>query len=214
MLSLGLLSGALGNGTISGGTNNYNTNNNTKKSQYLDAAVKLGDTCYHMYSNQPLGLSPEFVTFSMTTGEMMAGNYNNNGGGGGGGGTAYLQRPEAIESFWYLWRLTGDWKYRIWGLEIFKSIEKHCKVESGGYSGIKNVRGSGGGRKRRRKEEEEEREDGEVVMVEKDDTQQSFFIAETLKYLWLLFGGGDDEGWDWENGWVLNTEAHPLRVEV
>jgi hypothetical protein len=107
-----------------------------------------------------------------------------------------------------LWRLTGDWKYRIWGLEIFKSMEKHCKVESGGYSGIKNVRGGGGGKKRRKEEEGEE--GGEVM--EKDDTQKTFFIAETLKYLWLLVGGGDDEGWDWENGWVMNTEAHPLRV--
>jgi len=223
MLSLGLLSGALGNGTNSGGestitisttaNNNNNINNNIKKSQYLDAAVKLADTCYHMYSYQPSGLSPEFITFSMTTGEMMAGNYNNGGGGGGGGGAAsYLHRPEAIESFWYLWRLTGDWKYRIWGLEIFKSIEKHCKVESGGYTGIKNVRGGGGGGGggKKRKKEGEGEEGGEVM--EKDDTQQSFFIAETLKYLWLLFGGGDDEGWDWENGWVMNTEAHPLRV--
>lgn len=40
------------------------------------------------------------------------------------------------------------------------------QVESGGYSGVKDVR---------------------KVNVTQDDTQQSFFLAETLKYLWLIF---------------------------
>lgn len=43
---------------------------------------------------------------------------------------------------------------------------------------------------------------------EHDDTMQSFFLAETLKYLFLLFS--DDEVLPLEL-WVLNTEAHPLR---
>lgn len=40
------------------------------------------------------------------------------------------------------------------------------QVPTGGYSGLKDVRA------------------GEPVQ---DDTQQSFFLAETLKYLWLIF---------------------------
>ena len=42
-----------------------------------------------------------------------------------------------------------------------------------------------------------------------DDSTQSWFYAETLKYAWLLFS--PDEALDLSQ-WVLNTEAHPLRV--
>lgn len=45
--------------------------------------------------------------------------------------------------------------------------------------------------------------------VRHDDTQQSFFLAETLKYLYLLFSPTDVLSLD---EWVLNTEAHPLRA--
>ena len=42
-----------------------------------------------------------------------------------------------------------------------------------------------------------------------DDVQQSFFLAETLKYLYLLFS--DDDLIDLKQ-WVFNTEAHPLPI--
>ncbi len=35
--------------------------------------------------------------------------------------------------------MTGDQKYRDMGWSIFQAIERHCKVPTGGYSGIKNV---------------------------------------------------------------------------
>jgi len=38
---------------------------------------------------------------------------------------------------------------------------------------------------------------------------ESFFLAETLKYLYLLFS--EDELLPLDE-WVFNTEAHPLRV--
>lgn len=43
----------------------------------------------------------------------------------------------------------------------------------------------------------------------KDDKMQSFFLAETLKYLYLLFSPSDLIPLD---KWVFNTEAHPIRV--
>ena len=61
-------------------------------------------------------------------------------------------------------------------------------MEGGGYAGLKDVR---------------------LASPQRDDTQQSFFLAETLKYLWLLFS--PDDAFDLDE-WVLNTEAHPLRV--
>ena len=42
-----------------------------------------------------------------------------------------------------------------------------------------------------------------------DDTQQSFFLAETLKYLYLMFASNEEISLD---EWVFNTEAHPLRI--
>lgn len=43
------------------------------------------------------------------------------------------------------------------------------------------------------------------------DSMESFWISETLKYLWLLFS--DDEALSLSD-YVLNTEAHPLRVST
>lgn len=39
---------------------------------------------------------------------------------------------------------------------------------------------------------------------------QSFFLAETLKYLYLLFSPDDLMSLD---KWVFNTEAHPLKIK-
>lgn len=44
---------------------------------------------------------------------------------------------------------------------------------------------------------------------EKQDSLETFWTAETLKYLWLLFGADGDLDLD---RFVLNTEAHPLRI--
>lgn len=48
-----------------------------------------------------------------------------------------------------------------------------------------------------------------VVPPPNDNTMQSFWLAETLKYLWLLFAPNTTISLD---EWVLNTEAHPLRI--
>lgn len=71
----------------------------------------------------------------------------------------YILRPETFESYFILWRLTHDQKYRDWGWDAIQAIEKYCR-SPGGYSGIKNVY---------------------LEDPMKDDVQQSFFIAEGLK---------------------------------
>ena len=97
-----------------------------------------------------------------------------------------ILRPETVESLMLLWRLTKKEKYRDWGWSIFQAFERHCRTDAG-YAGLKDVR---------------------RVPAPKDDTQQSFFLAETLKYLFLLFSPDDVVPLD---AWVFNTEAHPLR---
>ena len=88
-------------------------------------AAKLTETCYNMYSRQKTGLAPEFVTFR--GGKMNVGARHN------------LLRPETVESLFLMWRFTKDPKYREWGWRIFVAFEKHCKIATGGYAGLKDV---------------------------------------------------------------------------
>ena len=71
----------------------------------------------------------------------------------------------------------------------FQAIEKNCRVDSGGYSGVRDVTDPSGG--------------------VKDDLMQSFFLAETLKYFYMLFS--DDSVCSLDEI-VFNTEAHPLSI--
>ena len=103
-------------------------------------------------------------------------------------GSAYsILRPEAVESWFHLWRLTHKQQYREWSWQVFEAFEQHSRVP-GGHSGVKDV---------------------EEIPVEHDDTMQSFWLAETLKYLYLTFGA--DSLYP-TSTWVYNTEAHPLRI--
>lgn len=77
----------------------------------------------------------------------------------------YLLRPETVETFYILYQLTGDKTYREWGWDIFQSIQKHCRTKAG-YGGLWDVT---------------------LFFQEPMDRMESFFLAETLKYLYLLF---------------------------
>jgi len=102
----------------------------------------------------------------------------------------YILRPETVESLFIAYRLTGDQKYRDWGWQIFQSIEKHCKLEGGGYTSIRNV----------------DRIEGEEGRL---DVMETFFLGETLKYLYLMFS---DAKVIPLTDYVFNTEAHPLPI--
>ncbi|KAL9709439.1 hypothetical protein Ac2012v2_007174 [Leucoagaricus gongylophorus] len=97
----------------------------------------------------------------------------------------YYLRPEAIESFFILYKTTGNVKWRERGWEIFQAIQKYAKTKHG-YGSISNVN---------------------LPPHFPLDNMPSFFLAETLKYLYLLFDDTDIIPLD---KWVFNTEAHPL----
>ena len=96
---------------------------------------------------------------------------------------AYPLRPEIIESAFYLYRATRDPRYLEMGKTFFEGIRSRCRTEAGA-----TVLTS-------------------VVTDQKGDLMPSYYLAETLKYLYLLFS---DEPVDLEKA-VFNTEAHPLR---
>ncbi|KAL2154847.1 hypothetical protein VTH82DRAFT_3523 [Thermothelomyces myriococcoides] len=98
-----------------------------------------------------------------------------------------LQRPETVESLFYMWRITGDPKYREWGWEMFKSFMNYTAVaDNGGFTSLSNA--------------------NKIPPITRDN-MESFWLAETLKYFYLLFSPNDLLPLD---KIVLNTEAHPL----
>ncbi|XP_019724712.1 mannosyl-oligosaccharide 1,2-alpha-mannosidase IA [Hippocampus comes] len=148
-----------------------------KRRHYLDLAAEVTRTCHESYDRSATKLGPEAFRFDSgaeATATRLSDRY-------------YILRPEVIESYMYMWRLTHDPKYREWGWEAVEALERHCRVESG-FSGIRDVY---------------------TLTDSHDNMQQSFFLSETLKYLYLLFS--DDDLLPPED-WVFNTEAHPLPV--
>jgi mannosyl-oligosaccharide alpha-1,2-mannosidase len=93
-------------------------------------------------------------------------------------------RPEVIESLFYQYRLTKDEKFRSYGKDIMEAMDRYCKASEGGYHSLE--------------------ENGSP-----SDRMESFFLAETLKYLYLLYS--DDSVIPLDQ-YVLNTEAHPLSI--
>ncbi|KAK4033265.1 glycoside hydrolase [Parachaetomium inaequale] len=99
----------------------------------------------------------------------------------------YILRPEAIESVFYMWRITGDaeWQEAAW--DMFQAVAKGTATETGSAAVL----------------------DVTVALPQLplDDYMESFWIAETLKYFYLIFSPPDLISLD---KYVLNTEAHPF----
>jgi mannosidase alpha-like ER degradation enhancer 2 len=96
----------------------------------------------------------------------------------------YELRPEIIESTYYLYYFTGKPLYLDMGRTYADSLEKYCRTDLG-FAALMNV------------ETKQQRDD-----------MESFFLAETLKYLYLLYAPKStlDLG-----KVVFNTEAHPIQ---
>ncbi|KAG6667259.1 mannosyl-oligosaccharide 1,2-alpha-mannosidase MNS1 [Carya illinoinensis] len=159
---------------------------------FAPGMLALGSSGYGpVDSKKFLSLAEELAwtcyNFYQSTPTKLAGeNYFFHPGGDMSVGTSWnILRPETIESLFYLWRLTGNKTYQEWGWNIFQAFEKNSRVESG-YVGLKDVNSG-----------------------VKDNKMQTFFLAETLKYLYLLFSPPSVISLD---EWVFNTEAHPLKI--
>jgi len=77
----------------------------------------------------------------------------------------YILRPEAIESVFYMYRITGDETWREKGWNMWQSIDKATKTVYGN-SAIADVTAEN---------------------VKLLDQAESFWLSETLKYFYLLF---------------------------
>ena len=96
--------------------------------RWLKLAGDITNTCHESYDRSDTKLGPEAMRFSDSI-EARALKQNER---------YYILRPETVESYFLMWRLTKDPKYRDWGWEMVQALDRHCKAE-GGYSGIRNV---------------------------------------------------------------------------
>ncbi|KAH6899794.1 glycoside hydrolase [Thelonectria olida] len=98
----------------------------------------------------------------------------------------YLLRPEAIESVFYMWRITGDESWRDAAWRMWQGIVKETETDLA-FAVISDVR---------------------VKDSSKEDSMETFWMSETLKYFYLIFDDVDVLNLD---EWVLNTEAHGFK---
>ncbi|KAH8594912.1 glycoside hydrolase family 47 protein [Bisporella sp. PMI_857] len=102
----------------------------------------------------------------------------------------YVLRPEAIESVFLMYRITGDKKWQDAAWRMFQAIEKVTRTRIGA-SALWDIT-----------------VDPKEGLPQKMDSMESFWLAETLKYFYLCFADFDVVSLD---DYVLNTEAHPLK---
>jgi len=142
---------------------------------HLELAEEIAFTCHAMYEINSCGLAPEITQFDQKGREIFVKPLDN----------FSILRPEAVESWFYLYKITGEQKYRDWGWEFFESLKKNAKLpDDGGYASQENLAGK----------------------LKTRDRMESFFLGETMKYLFLLFS--DDEQLLPLDKYVFNTEAH------
>lgn len=95
------------------------------KEEDMELAKELMNTCIKLYTDQPSGIGPEAVNFHLDPNSKHDYTIID---------SKYILRPginnyiflisnlETIESLFYLYRFTGDEKYRDYGWEIFKVL--------------------------------------------------------------------------------------------
>ncbi|KAJ9161957.1 alpha-1,2-Mannosidase [Coniochaeta hoffmannii] len=174
---------------------------NKQKEEDMKLAMELMHTCWGMYKYMATGLAAEITYFKIANPPLPESAPHSAPADFDPSPDAAwrkdfdvkpfdshnLQRPETVESLFYMWRITGDVKYREWGWEMFKSFMNYTAVEDGGgFTSLNNAN---------------------VVPPTRRDNMESFWLAETLKYFYLLFSPDDLLPLD---GIVLNTEAHPF----
>ncbi|KAF2466488.1 seven-hairpin glycosidase [Lindgomyces ingoldianus] len=101
----------------------------------------------------------------------------------------YILRPEAIESVFILYRITGQQQWQAAAWDMFTAIQQNTQTDLANAALI------------------------DVSVSDssppKMDSMESFWMAETLKYFYLIFSEPNVISLD---DYVFNTEAHPLKI--
>ena len=124
-------------------------------------ARELMKTCWCMYKTTATGLAPEIAHLNLDSPARMMADFPIDAQPVGPSFEALseattdawkedfvvkpadahnLQRPETVESLFYMWRITGDETYRRWGWEMFEAFREHSRVDGdSGYASIASV---------------------------------------------------------------------------
>jgi mannosyl-oligosaccharide alpha-1,2-mannosidase len=174
----------------------------TGRDAQVDVGRALADGCAWAYRATPAGIAPEsFVAVPCASRTRCAWNetvWRRESGGGLSEvppprGLAqvtdpkYLLRPEAVESIFYMYRVTGDARWKDVAWDMFQAIESATKTPFGNAE-LTSVL---------------------LEPAPQEDSMESFWFAETLKYLYLIFS---DPGLISLDDYVFNTEAHPFTI--
>ena len=150
-----------------------------KKDKEMKLARELMQTCWGMYKYMATGLAGEITHFNIADPPLPESASHHPPAEFDPSPDAYwrddfsvhsndvhnLQRPETVESLFYMWRITGDMKYREWGWEMFESFINHTAVENkGGFTSLSNA--------------------NTVPPVAKDN-MESFWLVSRLTLPWL-----------------------------
>ncbi|GFT25682.1 ER degradation-enhancing alpha-mannosidase-like protein 3 [Nephila pilipes] len=98
-------------------------------------------------------------------------------------------RPEFVESTYFLYKATNDPYYLEVGKKVLDSLQKYARVPCG-FAAVKDVRTGS-----------------------HEDRMDSFVLAETLKYLYLLFANKEELTVEVDD-FVFTTEAHLLPLSL
>lgn len=100
-------------------------------------------------------------------------------------------RPEFVESTYFLFKATNDPYYLDVGRKVVENLNKHARVPCG-FASIKDV-----------------------TIGSHEDQMDSFVLAETFKYLYLLFAEEGDSVINVDD-YIFTTEAHllPLTLSI
>jgi mannosidase alpha-like ER degradation enhancer 3 len=101
----------------------------------------------------------------------------------------HLLRPEFVESTYFLYLATKDPHYLRVGEEIINSLQNYARVPCG-FAAVQDVR-----------------------TFAHEDRMDSFVLAETFKYLYLLFTEDDELDFD-IHSFIFTTEAHLLPLSL
>ncbi|KAK0724217.1 family 47 glycosyl hydrolase [Lasiosphaeris hirsuta] len=100
----------------------------------------------------------------------------------------YILRPEAIESVFVMYRITGRQEFQEAAWDMFTAIANGTATEYANAAVLDVTKAE--------------------YPLPQEDYMESFWLAETLKYFYLAFSPPDVISLD---DYVLNTEAHPFK---
>ncbi|ROV90940.1 hypothetical protein VPNG_10093 [Cytospora leucostoma] len=174
------------------------------RDDYVDVGVKLTRGCAYAYRAMPTGMMPErfnmvacesrercpwdqerWVEERRRRPEWMA---HLPLGFTTAKDPRYILRPEAIESVFVLYRVTGRQEFQEMAWEMFRAVGNGTLTEFANAAVVDVTKAD--------------------YPLEKVDYMESFWLAETLKYYYLALSPPDLISLD---DFVLNTEAHPFR---